>query len=52
MKVYLDAKFEDKLPLLSKMTCGIWEIFTRALESVQIGALMGFFLPKVENVWA
>ena len=28
------------------MTCGIWQIFTRALESVKIGTLMGFFYPK------
>ena len=25
------------------MTCGIWQIFTRALESVKIGTLMRFF---------
>ena len=29
-----------------KMTCGIWQILTRALESVQIGTLMGSFGPK------
>ena len=29
-----------------KMTWGIWQIFTRALESVKIGTLMGFFCPK------
>ena len=37
--------------VLSKMT-GIWEIFTRALESLEIGTSMGFFYPKLENVWA
>ena len=46
MTVYLDAKFEGKLPLLSKMTWGVWEIFITAFESVQIGALMGFFYLK------
>ena len=34
--------------LLSKMTWGIWEIFTRALESLKIGTLMGFFCPKLK----
>ena len=34
--------------LLSKMTRGIWEIFTRALESLKIGTLMGFFCPKLK----
>ena len=29
-----------------KMTRGIWQIFTRALESVKIGTLMGSFCPK------
>ena len=32
--------------LLSKMTWGIWEIFTRGLESLKIGILMGFFCLK------
>ena len=31
--------------LLSKMTWRIWEIFTRALESLKIWTLMGFFYP-------
>ena len=34
--------------LLSKMKWGIWEIFTRALESLKIGTLMGFFCPKLK----
>ena len=34
--------------LLSKMTWRIWEIFTRALESLKIGTLMGFFCPKLK----
>ena len=29
-----------------KMTWGIWQVFTRALESVKIVTLMGFFCPK------
>ena len=29
-----------------KLTWGIWQIFTRALESVKIGTLMGTFCPK------
>ena len=35
--------------LLSKMTWGIWDIFTRALESLKIGTLMGFFCPKLKT---
>ena len=34
--------------VLSKMTWGIWQIFTRALESLKIGTLMGFFCPKLK----
>ena len=33
---------------LSKVTWGIWDIFTRALESLKIGTLMGFFCPKLK----
>ena len=29
-----------------KLTSGIWQIFTRALESLQIGNLMGYFCLK------
>ena len=32
--------------VLSKMTKGIWKVFTRALESLKIEILMGFFFPK------
>ena len=32
--------------LLSKKTWGIWETFTRTLESLKIGTLMGFFYLK------
>ena len=35
--------------LLSKMTWGIWEIFTRALESLEIGTLIGFFCPNLKR---
>ena len=34
---------KEKWFLLSKKTWGIWEIFTRALESLKIGTLMVFF---------
>ena len=45
MTLKSDTKFEEKL------TCGLKndmrnsEIFTRALESVKFGTLMGFFCP-------
>ena len=32
-----------------KMTWGIWQIFTRAIESLKIGTLMGSFNPKYER---
>ena len=32
-----------------KMTWGIWQIFTRALESLKIGILMGSFNPKLKK---
>ena len=32
--------------VLSKMTQGIWKIFTRALENLKIRTLMRFFYPK------
>ena len=44
-----DAKFEEKL------TCGLesdmrnMQIFTRAIESLKIGILMGSFNPKQEK---
>ena len=38
-----DAKFEEKLTW--KMT-GIWQIFTRAIESLRIGILMGSQNPQ------
>ena len=38
-------KFEGKL---TEMTCGIWQIFTRALESLKIRTLIGFFSPRLK----
>ena len=41
-----DAKFEEKLTCCLENDIGIWQIFTRALESVKTGTLMGSFCPK------
>ena len=41
-----DAKFEGKLTSGLKKDMRIWQIFTRALESVKIGTLIGAFCPK------
>ena len=38
--------------LLSKMTWGIWEIFTRDLKVSKFGLWWDSFKSKVENVWA
>ena len=46
LKLKSDAKFEEKLTCGLKMTWGISEIFTRALQSVKIETLMGPFRPK------
>ena len=40
------ANFEEKLTSGLKKDMRIWQIFTRALESVKIGTLMGSFCPK------
>ena len=46
-----DAKSEEKLIWFEEqMTWGIWQIFTRALESLKIGGFNGILLSKVENV--
>ena len=37
MTLESDAKFEEKLTGYLKMTQGILQIFTRALESIKIG---------------
>ena len=39
-------KMKENWLVLLKMTWGIWQIFTRVLESLKIGTLMGFFDPK------
>ena len=44
------ANFEEKLTSGLKKDMRIWQIFTRALESVKIGTLMGSFLYKLEKV--
>ena len=40
------ANFEEKLTSGLKKDMRIWQIFTRALEIVKIGTLMGSFCPK------
>ena len=40
------ANFEEKLTSGLKKDMRIWQIFTRALEIVKIGILMGSFCPK------
>ena len=40
------VNFEEKLTSGLKKDMRIWQIFTRALESVKIGTLMGSFRPK------
>ena len=45
MTLKSDAKLEENLLVAQKMK-GIWQIFTRALESVKIGTLMGSYCPK------
>ena len=43
----INKKFERKLTCASKKTpWGICQLFTRAIESLKIGTLMGFFDPK------
>ena len=46
MTLESDAKFEENLTCGFKMTWGIWQIFTRALESLKIGTLMRSFYPN------
>ena len=47
-----DAKFEEKLTLVPKMTWGIWGIVMQAVASLKIFTLIGYFLSLVCNVWA
>ena len=42
----LIENLKEKWLVLSKMTWGIWQIFTRALESLKIGTFIGSFYPK------
>ena len=44
----LMQKLKENWLLLSKMTCGIWQIFTRALLTLKTGTLIGFFCPKLK----
>ena len=46
MTLKSDTKFEGKVTSGLKKDMRIWQIFTRALESVKIGTLMGSFWPK------
>ena len=39
---------KTSLCFLPKMTWGIWQIFTRALKSLEIRTLMGLFCPKLK----
>ena len=48
-----DAKFEIELWLaVSKLTSGILQILTQALENLKTLYFNGLFLNKVYNVWA
>ena len=45
MEFKIDTEFEGNWYVLPKMTWGVWQIFTRAPESLKIGTLMtSFFL--------
>ena len=45
----IDTQFEKKTGLyFQKLTRGIWDIFTRVLESLQIGTLMASFCLKLK----
>ena len=46
MTLKSDAKFEGKRTSGLKKDMRVWQIFTRALESVKIGTLMASFRPK------
>ena len=46
MTLKSDAHFEEKMPCDWKLAWVTSHIFTRALESVKIGALIGSFCPK------
>ena len=46
MALNIDAKFKGKLTCAIKNDTMNLKIFNRALESLKIGTLMGFFYPK------
>ena len=49
MTLKSDTKLEEKLISCSKnhkIKRGIWQIFSRALQDLKIGTLMGSFYPK------
>ena len=46
MTLKSDTKFEGKVTSGLKKDMRIWQIFTRALESVKIGTLIRSFCPK------
>ena len=47
MALKINKKSEGKR-VLPNMTWEIWKIFARALETLKIGTLMGFFFPKLK----
>ena len=46
MTMKSDAQFEEKLTCGLEMTWGIWQILTRALDSLKIWTLMESFNSK------
>ena len=46
------VKFEEKLPVVWKMTWGFWKIFIRAFKNLKNLNFNGLLLTKVYNVWA
>ena len=50
--VNIDAKFEGKSLVLSKMTRGIWQVLTWALKNFKNLHFNGLLLTKLYNVWA
>ena len=50
MKMESDAKFDQNGLVVWKMTLGIWQTFTRALQNSQNWDFDGILLFKVENV--
>ena len=52
MTLKSNAKFQEELTLVSKLTGGIWWILARALESLKNFHFNGLLLSKVYIVWA